>query len=324
MVSGGLSSPGQGSGFEEAINVVVAVLTYRRPAALAGLLHKLVEQCGSFDQAGSTSTEILVVDNDPLGSAHSVATGRVGVRYVHEGVPGIAVARARAVREAGSADVIVFIDDDEEPEPGWLAALVTTWLAQGRPAGVAGRVSPVYSGEMDRWVAAGGFFTRRSYPTGTPVQAASSANLLLNLEVLSRRGLNFDGRLGLRGGEDTLLTRTLTQVGEDLIWCNEAVVVDLIPPDRMNRRWVLRRAFSHGAVASRVDASLSERPRLTRARAAIGGVIRILGGLVSVMRGSVSRRLTVGARGWRMVYRGCGMVAGAVGKDVVEYDRAHK
>ena len=36
-----------------------------------------------------------------------------------------------------------------------------------------------------------------------------------------------DATLGLRGGEDTQLTQTLTRAGERLLWCNKAEVIDV-------------------------------------------------------------------------------------------------
>lgn len=302
--------------------VVVGVLTYRRPDSLARLLPELVAQVDRLERGSACAARVLVVDNDPSGSARSLVEAlQPRVRYAHEPTPGIAVARARAVLEAHDADVLVFIDDDEEPRPGWLVQMVGTWRSHGRPAGVAGRVLPVYPGEMDPWVAAGGFFTRRSYPTGTRVPAASSANLLLDLALLRRLDLTFDSRLGLRGGEDTLLTRTLTARGHDLIWCNEAEVTNVIPPSRMSRRWVLRRAYSHGVVASRVELALSPHPRLTRFSLMVGSVARICAGLAEAAAGLGTRRIRHHAHGLRTVYRGAGLLNGALGRDLIEYHR---
>lgn len=310
-------------GVGDALHVVVAVLTFQRLESLARLLPQLGGQAIKLDANLPCSTRILVVDNDPTGSARLTVEGSDGrVSYAHEPVPGIAAARARAVEEARNADVVVFIDDDEEPSPGWLVAMVGTWRSHGRPAGVVGRVSAVQPADVDPWITAGGFFTRRSYTTGTRVSAASSANLLLDIACLRRLQLSFDARLGLRGGEDTLLTRSLTERGEELVWCNEAEVIDLVEPSRLNRRWVLKRAYSHGVVASRVDLALSRYPWQTRPRLVIGSTARIAAGLVQAAAGVLTGQLAHRARGWRMIFRGAGRLAGSLGRDVVEYRRA--
>src|SRR5829696_2372932 len=107
-----MSEPGSGP------TTVVAVLTYRRVELLSGLLADLVAQAATITPAAT----VLVVDNDPEGSAADVVLGWAerGVRYVHEPRPGISAARNRALTEAADADALVFFDDDEHPCPGWL------------------------------------------------------------------------------------------------------------------------------------------------------------------------------------------------------------
>ena len=83
---------------------------------------------------------ILVIDNDPARSGERVAAEH-GVTYVVEPRPGIAAVRNRALAECESAaaDVLLFIDDDETPEPGWLRAMIEMYTTT-RPTAVAGRV----------------------------------------------------------------------------------------------------------------------------------------------------------------------------------------
>ena len=67
--------------------------------------------------------EILVVDNAPSNSATRQIAAEFGARYVCEPVPGLRHARNRALQEA-EGDLIAFTDDDCEPEPDWVEALV--------------------------------------------------------------------------------------------------------------------------------------------------------------------------------------------------------
>lgn len=303
--------------------VVVAVLTYRRNDALSRLLPRLTAQCRDLDRLGLTTSSVLVVDNDPDQGARRIVESCGGeVRYAHEASPGIAAGRARAVEEADQDDVLIFIDDDEVPGPEWLVRMWQAWWTAGRPAGVAGRVTPTFHGSRDPWIDAGEFFVRPARVSGTLVPAASSANLLLDLGLLRELGLNFDRALGLAGGEDTLLTRTLTAAGHRLVWCHEAEVIDIIPPERMRRRWVLRRAFHHGAVESRVALALAGRRRAARrARLLLGGAGRMLAGSARAAAGYLSGRTAWQARGARLTCRGAGLVAGASGRNLVEYRR---
>ena len=89
------------------------------------------------------------------------------MRYVHEPEPGIAAARNRALDEAGPADLLVFIDDDERPVDGWLARLVETYRVD-RPTAVVGPVVSEYEQQPDAWVSAGRFFDRRRLADRAP------------------------------------------------------------------------------------------------------------------------------------------------------------
>ncbi|WP_232549048.1 glycosyltransferase family 2 protein [Propioniciclava soli] len=304
--------------------VVIGLLTYKRPELLADALPLLTDQLATLGDLPEGSC-VLVVDNDPDASARLAAAEVPGVAYVHEPTPGIAAARQAALEAAPAGALLAFIDDDEHPETGWLAHLVSTWVRFDRPAGVAGRVLPAYQAAPSDWVVAGGFFVRRSLPTGTPVQAAGAGSLLLDLAQVDRLGVSFDASLGLKGGEDTLFTRQLTHRGGRLLWCEEARATDLVPVDRTTRRWVLQRAFSHAGAAARVDLSIADTPlrrAATRARLVGGGLARVPASGLLYLRGLVRRSPRDRARAPWLAMRGLGLAAGGMGYGLVEYRRS--
>lgn len=307
------------------VNIAVGVLTYRRPDQLRRALPAVLEHARAHAAESGDVVRVHVVDNDPAGSAagfvHSLAAP--DLRYVVEPAPGIANARNRALLETVDCDLLVFFDDDEQPEPGWLPALVDTWRATGAAA-VMGRVLSTFAEPPDPWIEAGRFFRRRRMPTGTPIPAAATANLLLDLAQLRAAGVAFDPQLGLSGGEDTLLSRRLVAAGRLIVWCDESVVLDVVPAARATRRWVLGRAWSHGNTTTRVDLRMAGSPgraAVARARALAGGSARLAGGGLRFGWGILSRSLVHQARGARAVYRGAGMVAAACGHVHYEYAR---
>jgi succinoglycan biosynthesis protein ExoM len=306
------------------LTVTIGVLTFRRPADLAALLPLLAEQAGAAEAAGYR-VEVLVVDNDPEGSGRPVvAQARLPlVRYVLEPEPGIAAARNRVLAEVRDRDVLVFIDDDERPHGDWLGPLLRTQRRTGAVA-VAGAVVSAFSGPVDPWLAEGGFFLRRRLPTGTTIDVAATNNLLLDLRQLRPTGLRFDAGFGTSGGEDTLFTRSLSARGLSLVWCDEAVVTDVVPVDRATRSWVLRRAFSSGNSVSRVGLALAGSP-VDRLRVRLGatgrGLPRLAGGLGRWALGAVTGSVRHRARGLRTAARGAGMLAGAAGHVYQEYSR---
>ncbi|QCB94436.1 glycosyltransferase family 2 protein [Cellulomonas shaoxiangyii] len=307
--------------------LTVAVLTFRRNDMLRALLPRLCEQVGELAAAG-TSAEVLVVDNDPAGGASAVVAEREDpeVRYVAEPRPGIAVARERALAESSRSDALVFLDDDEVPEPGWLAHLVDTWRRE-RVAAVTGPVVSVYDGELDPWIVAGGFYARahsRGLVTGDRVPAAATNNLLLDLASVRRHGLAFDTSIGLAGGEDTRFTRALVAAGEEIVWCAQARVVDRVPRDRMTRAYVVRRRFAQGNVSVGASVGLAQGALAgvaARLRYGVPALGRVVVGTLAAAAGTVARRPALQARGVAVCSRGLGALAAVVGARYVQYRR---
>lgn len=306
--------------------LVVAVLTFRRPDDLAALLPLLDREVAELTATG-WAVSVLVVDNDPAGTGLDVVGARAepgAVRAVVEPRPGISAGRNRALDEAGEADLLVFLDDDERPDPGWLVALVDTHRSTGAPA-VAGTVRSEFARPLDPWLTAGDFFRRRRLPTSTPIHVAATNNLLLHLPTVRAAGLRFDERFGLSGGEDTLFTRQLDRFAGPLAWCAEAVVTDVVPVDRLTRRWVLQRAYSSGNSVTRVDLALASggpgRARVVLRGAGLG-LVRLGGGAARAVLGTVLRSAAHQARGLRTAARGAGMLAGLAGHSYAEYGPA--
>ena len=298
-------------------DLVVAMLTYRRPQDLAVAVPAFLAELPTDGTAA-----LLVVDNDPDASAAGFVAGHGDprVRYVHEPEPGIAAGRNRALEETASARLLIFVDDDERPVAGWLGHLLATREATGASM-VAGAVVSEYAHEPQGWLAAGRFFDRLRRPTGSAVPVAATNNLLLTVADLA--GLRFDPAFGLTGGSDTLFTRTLTDRGLRLVWCDEAVVIDAVPAERLTREWVLRRARRLGNGNARVDVTLASGPRrlAVRARWLVRGAVRVAAGGARHLVGRATGNLTHDARGLRTLERGRGMIGGALGSVVSEYHR---
>jgi glycosyltransferase involved in cell wall biosynthesis len=307
------------------LTVTIAVPTYLRPDDLRALLPMLCAQAEEVrtKHGARFDVDLLVVDNDPHGSGADAVRelAEPRLRYVVEEHPGISAVRNRALDECAGCDLLAFIDDDERPHNGWLEYLLLTWQ-RTTPAAVSGRVVAEYDGALDPWIAAGEFFRRRSMTTGSEIHVAAAGNLLLDLRQVRDIGVRFANDLGLSGGEDTLFSRLLVRGGGRMVWCDESVIADQVPAARMTRRWVLKRAWSHGNSATVVEIRLARgRGRVVRIREFFRGAVRILGGATRFLLGYVMRSLRHQARGLRVVYRGAGMISGARGVVFQEYAR---
>lgn len=305
------------------VRVAVAVLTYQRPEALHRALASIQPQLREI----TPEATLIVVDNDPSGGAaplvKTATTPGASVRYVHEPRPGISAARNAALDAAVEFDVLLFMDDDEIATEGWLAQLVDCWRERGGAA-VTGPVEPIFTGsDAQTWIARTGVFTRLRRPTGHLVEGFATNNLLLDLSFLRAQGLQFADELGLVGGEDTLLSRQIVAQGGQIRWCDEAVVTEVVIPERLSGRWVRRRAFRSGASWAHAVLAVTAPPQRGRqilrmwARAAI----RVPVGLVQWFVGTAIRHPRLAGRGSNAVFSLSGALWGARGGSVREYRR---
>lgn len=312
------------------VEVSIAVLTYHRNDDLRALLPLLLGQIVDATNTLETAVvgEVLVVDNDPEGGASDVVGpfAEKPVRYFVEKRPGIAAARNRALDEAPVDGVVVFIDDDERPTAGWLTLLLSTWL-EHRSAAVGGPVEATFTGAIDPWIEAGGFFDRSfrsAFRTGEAVRLAPTGNILLDMSKINSHQLRFDSTLGLAGGEDTLFTRQLVDLGEQIIWCGEAVVLDPVPSARLTRRWVIARTFfvSNASIHASIKLAQSRADALrTRLRYGATGSARLILGSAQALAGFVSRGRRNQAKGVGRAARGAGCLTAVLGLRFEEYRR---
>jgi len=307
---------------QHAPQVVVGLATYRRPDGLARILPMLAQQSRSLRGA---QARIVVVDNDPSAGAgpQVVALDDPLVSYVHEPRPGIASARNRALAEAAGSDALVFIDDDETPQPGWLQALVDCWQTW-QCAAVTGPVHPVFDADVDEWVVASAVFDHVQRETGTLNPGAGTNNVLYDLAKLHRHGITFDEDFGLSGGSDTRLAHLLRSKGEDIRWCAEAVVDDYIPADRSTRQWVFQRTVrtSNSWARTRMRLAASSAEALTRRlELTARGGYRMLRGVVGRGLGRIGGNTQRHARATVDIASGIGLIMGANGLVRYEYRR---
>jgi glycosyltransferase involved in cell wall biosynthesis len=231
--------------------VTIAVCTYKRPDRLRLLLDALVLLAPTTE----FSVSIVVVDNDPQRSAQSTVQSFVDVcdrqvKYVSEPRPNIAAARNRCLSET-TGEFCAFIDDDEIPEVGWLAALYRQMVASGAAA-VLGPVVSRYVSAPERWVTQSRVFDRHRYTSGTELSwpDTRTGNVLLRMGTIRSHGLRFDPRFGKLGGEDVMFFRQLLRApNTSVVWANDAVVYEWVTQRRACWRGMARRALTQGQIS---------------------------------------------------------------------------
>jgi glucosyl-dolichyl phosphate glucuronosyltransferase len=151
---------------------------------------------------------------------------------------------------------VAMIDDDVVPARDWLRTVAEPVLA-GRCAGVGGRVMLDPSVERPRWFdeeAVGPFLAR--WDLGDVPRELDekefilTANCAFDTARLRSTG-GFEPALGPQGdtplvNDDALLVRRIREAGGSVRWLPEAVVYHELPASRLNRRYLMRRAFAQG------------------------------------------------------------------------------
>ncbi len=273
--------------------ISVCLCTYRRPTVVRTLASLAAQRLPA-----GCSLEIVVVDNDPAGSAEAlVRAWSPDVAYAIEPGPNIAAARNRTL-ELARGEWLAFLDDDEEADPSWLAQLLRAADAYDADA-VIGRVVAVYPEGAPVALRAADPLSRDWGPTGRRLDAGSTANALLRARLVRGSELRFDPKFGRSGGEDSDFFGRLAEGGARIVASREAVVREAAPASRLDPAYLRRRALragqSYGLVRLRSRPGLLRVPFLAASTAKAVGFL-LVARLVGRTRRPIGWRLRI--RGW--------------------------
>lgn len=228
-------------------HICICLCTFKRPQLLKRTLENLCSQKTDdlFDYS------VVVADNDCAQSARATVaefsqSSPIEIIYAVETKENIALARNKALQQA-TGDFIAWIDDDEFPEHDWLLNFFNTLERTGAD-GTLGPVDPVFENSPPPWILKGRFFEkRRNLATGTKLKwyQTSTANAFVRRKILADIAEPFHRQFG-SGGEDVDFFKRMGERGHIFVWCNEAVVHEVIAPGRWKRSYLFRRAFLRG------------------------------------------------------------------------------
>lgn len=235
----------------------IALCTHNHGQRLARTLHALARL-----HPPSCPWELLIVDNASTDNTPQVVAASdwripaMNIRVVREEKLGLSNARNRAIQEA-TGEYIVFIDDDETPDPHWLAAYERAVL-EVRPDALGGRIEVMFEdGERPAWLQDEllGFLgkldhgsdARRLVAPDTPI---FGGNFAFRREVFRHIG-TFNAGLGRKGsantgGEDTEIYRRMIASGCSVWWVPDAVIHHRIQAGKLRRGYFLDLHFRQG------------------------------------------------------------------------------
>jgi glucosyl-dolichyl phosphate glucuronosyltransferase len=298
-------------------SVVICAYTPDRWASLARAVSSVQAQMPAPAEV------IVVIDHHPalLARARNELTGCLVIENNRR--RGLSGARNSGLAVAGG-EIVAFIDDDAEADPGWLAALVAAF-EDASVVGAGGTIAsrwetgrPIWFPPAFDWVIG---CTYDGYPTeSTPVRNVLGCNMAFRrLELASVGGFRPElGRVAALpyGVEETeVCIRLAGTRRERSIWHMPAAVVQhAVPRDRATWSYFRRRCFGEGlskAILSRMvgqPQALATERRYARSvlpRAVVSSVREAIGrrepGLIvraaAILAGLV---ITAAGYGWGM------------------------
>lgn len=242
---------------EQHLTLVVAALTRARPQMLRNLLDSL----GRMDLPADVTATVLIVENSDKDDSRAIVetalfANGVALRYVLETELGIPFARNRAAQEAVAmgADLLAFVDDDEEVAQDWLVRLLDGYrhssavllgapLRMRRlPAGSLTWSQRLMQRSLEaRYLRKEKRAARRATLHETPGVTVVTNNWLAETKLFSEHALRFDEAMRFTGGTDAKFYAEARKLGLPTGWVADAHVYETIPAERLTFGYQFRR-----------------------------------------------------------------------------------
>mgnify|MGYP001068578707 CR=1 FL=1 len=251
------------------IRLSLIIPTHNRSERLIAALESVIRQ-----DLPAADWECVVVSNnstdDTVARFGDFAARYPGLnlRLVTEDGPGVSYARNRGIAET-SAPLLVFIDDDERINPGFLRAYADFFDTHPGAVVAGGRIIAEYPegrpAWMSRWVEMPIANPMDFGPDVRPFPAGrvpGGGNMAFRRAGLVGYG-GFDPSLGrvngeLIGGEENDFFERLLQGGETIWYVPGAVMWHIIPPSKLTVAY-FRRLSRHVGVSQRLRAQIHHR-----------------------------------------------------------------
>lgn len=229
--------------------VAVAVCTYNRNDPLRNLLHALLTNAGCVGNRARIG--VVVVDDSSDGKARSVVEDfegqfELGILYLRSGRQNISIARNMAIEAAaGIAEWVAMTDDDCEPVPCWIEALLEMQQRTNADAvcGLYRRRAPEGA---PAWLSDAPFLEIAvvDHEDGATIDFAGTNNSMISSQWWAAHPeIRFEPGFGVTGGEDMVFYRTAHAAGLKVVFARRAEVIEIEPESRATLSYQLRHFF---------------------------------------------------------------------------------
>lgn len=251
------------------ISIDVVVATYNRQQLLTRTLESLL----AAPVPSNVNRRVIVVDNNSTDSTARVVEAfrprfAGALRYLFEPRSGRSYALNAGI-EAGCGDIIAMIDDDEEVDGDYFAALQRAFGSgtldfAGGPmlprwgAAIPDWLPPSQPGVIG-WIDAGKEVIR--YGSDFPGMLVGG-NAVLTRRIINRVG-PYATHLGrnsthLMAGEDLEMYNRLLATGAYGLYLPDLIVYHYVPPERLTRKYYRTWAFWRGVSGGIMDRDIRE------------------------------------------------------------------
>jgi glycosyltransferase involved in cell wall biosynthesis len=282
-------------------SISVVICTYNR----APMLH---DTLASWQQvrmpAGVDKVELLLIDNACSDDSQQVIeawlpSSPCPARYIHEPRSGLSHARNRGIDEA-SGNIIAFVDDDIYFDPDWLCAMLRAFARYPDAHCIGGQSIPTFETQRPAWITDGMMQYYGSTMSGDadrPMRYPEhpfGVNMAFRSETFERIG-GFRTDLGrirtsLLSSEEKELFYRMHIAGLEVMYAAEARLLHRVPAERVERRWLLRRAYWQGVSKVVFEKHIAARPRSELCHTVARSLKRLLIGAGSLKARTLLRR----------------------------------
>ena len=238
------------------MDLSIVISTYNNATSLARTLSSVAKQ-----DADGSLWECVVVNNASTDNTEECVKALIK-EYSHinlvltkEPQQGLSYARNRGIAES-RGDIIVFIDDDETINSGFVSAYIDLFHNHGAFV-AAGAVKVRYDKVRPKWMSK---YTEQMIanpidlgPEITDVSSSitpAGGNMAFNREIFNLYG-GFDTELGRRGsmllgGEENELFDRIRNLGERIIYTPHAIVYHHIPERKLTPEYFDKLSYGVG------------------------------------------------------------------------------
>lgn len=268
-------------------SLAIVICTFNRQ----DLLKHALASIAALTDPGGVHVSIVVVDNSDDSNAFAAAESMRAVlpwdlQIVAAHPPNISVARNAGVAAAGEAEIVAFVDDDQQLAPDWLISVsrATRELPHDAFLGAvdADFERPDLAGRTARTL----FSRQLDVPTGheliaigpdkTKVIALATNNAIFRRRTTLMDEICFDPGFGNGGGEDYDLFCRLQRRGRRFAWLPDARAAEHVPASRCDPDYLARRLFAGGQAYAMAVSKNSALPHLERWRLRLVAIIQLV------------------------------------------------